>query len=246
MSDETTNTAGSKSQPAPGADNGILGRAVADLASFKGTGKSSPPPLPGTATSGGKSGPEKRGPGRPPKAPAPSPSLDRPEIVDDAEKEKLRVEYEGIITQLLVAYTLEKEETRFQKFILKYPEEAARGLAHTCHLGEIEKKYFGPTILRFLRRYLGDKYLFTQDGIAGIIFARYLLKNIEAMSAERKIDAEMKAPIKPPIVSNEKSNDQRAKLPSATPLVAGSNGNGKDDIGLSSRLQPPGPAGAHL
>jgi hypothetical protein len=242
MNNETPVTIGDQGELTTAENPNGIGRKTGDLPSFQGADGTGGSSSPGGSTSGGKSSTEKRGRGRPKGSvkslPSASPSRAREPDLSDDETEAARAELESLIVELLTTYGVDTAESRFQKLRLKYPDAEARGMANAAILTETEKSYFAPFVVRLWRRFFGDKYLFTPDGICAVVMLKYFARNMEPFSACRKIEAELKAEIKPK--PNAKPDDQRTELPSAARLVAGSNGNGKDNLGLSSHLQSSG------
>lgn len=155
-----------------------------------------------------------------------------PEVVDeendDPELEAARAEFEGALVEIMVAATDGLADARYETLKKKYPDDAARGLADKARLTESEKKYFGALAIRLWRKYLGDKYLFTDESIAALYLARYFLRNLEGITQARKIDKE----------SAEEANAtaaKRSQLQSPSSPSPRDNGNGKDNAGLPAR-----------
>lgn len=233
---ENAITLGSAGEPSTTENVGGLGRKTGDLDSFKspaGTDGSSP--RGGSPPSGKKDRAKNRG-GRPPKNLAGLSAAKIDEVVDDPEIEAARAEFEGVLVELLVSTTDGLADSRFEILKAKFPEEVARGMADKARLTDKEKKYFGGVAVRLWRKYLGDKYLFTDEGIAGVYLLQYGLRNAEGISQARKIKKEI----------NGTKDDQRPGLPSPAGADLGHERNGKIDPSGPADLQPPGPARVNL
>jgi hypothetical protein len=201
---------GNPSEPAAAEDNGKPGKKVGGLASFQGADGTSPSSAGRGSAPGGKKGKGKTKIGRPPKNGAGFSEEKISEVVDDPEIEAARAEFEDCLVELLVATTVNLADAKFEVLKLKYPEAVARGLADKFLLTEKEKKYFGGVAVRLWRKYLGDKYLFTDEAIAGVYLLQYLMRNLEGLSQSRKIEKEKNETVKRPGLQSETPPSDRS------------------------------------
>lgn len=235
MSDATLEK-GSPTVAAKAAADGKIGPKVADLASFQ-----SPPSTGGTSADrgsspSGKSGKGKSKIGRPPKNSAGFSKAKIDEVEDDPDVEAAREEFETVLVELLVAATDGMADSRYQTLLKKYPQSEAKGLADKARLTDKERKYFGGVAVRIWRKYLGDKYLFTDEGIAAVYGINYAMRNFEGFNAARKITAE----------ENAKSANKQPGVPSPAGSRPGGERDGKDGASLSNGSHAPGDAGARV
>lgn len=197
MSDETPVIIGSDGKLTPSADAGSTRPKVSDFDSFKGAEATSGPSAGrGQAPGGKKAGAKNKG-GRPPKNTAGFSKEKIDEEMDDPEVEAARAEFEEVLVGILVATTDGLADAKFETLKLKYPEAVARGLADKFRLTEKERDYFGKVAIRLWRKYLGDKYLFSDEGIAAAYALAYILRNFEGLSASGKIEKEKNAAASP-------------------------------------------------
>jgi hypothetical protein len=226
---DATDTIADKGQPTPPALPGVAGRKIDDIDALKGSGLSGGPSGSGGPAPGGKSGVKKNPVGRPPKNGAGIPAAKIDQAVVDPGVEAARAEFESVLVELLVSTTDGIADSRYEILKAKFPDAVARGMAEKARLTEKEKKYFGAVAIRLWRKYLGDKYLFTDEGIAAVYAFAYFSRNAEGFSQARKIQAEI----------NGKSQPKQPGIPGAPGAGAGSERNGKDHASDTPGLQPP-------
>lgn len=163
-------------------------RNVGSTDSFKSSEDSSGPLAGGGPASGGKKGKGPKKAGRPPKNLAGFSEAKIEGLEDDPEIEAARLEFEEVLIELLVSTTDNIADARYTVLVKKFPEAEARGLADKARLTDKERKYFGGVAVRLWRKYLGDKYLFTDEAIAGVYALQYGLRNWEPMAQAKKIE----------------------------------------------------------
>jgi hypothetical protein len=231
---EKSDTIGSAAPPVEAASAGVPGRKTGDLDAFKnpeGPGAASPGR--GPSLGGKKSGAKNKG-GRPPKNAAGFSAEKIDQVADDPEIEAARLEFEGVLIELLVSTTDNLADARYEILKAKFPDDVARGVANKAKLTDKEKKFFGGLAVRLWRKYLGDKYLFSDEAIAGIYLLQYCLRNIEGVKQARAIEKE---------IASGKPNDQQSGLPGPPNSRNGNHADGKDDPGRPARSLTPGPSG---
>jgi hypothetical protein len=216
MPDEKINAGPGEGESTAAALPGKPLRSVGGLDSFAVPAGSGASPSAGGKGKGGK--PAKKKTGRPTKNLAGFSEAALDEISDDPEVEAARLEFEEVLVELLVATTDNFADTRFVLLAKKFPEAEARGLSDKFRLTEKERKYFGGVAVRLWRKYLGDKYLFTDESIAGIYALKYFMRNFEGFNQARKIESEL----------NAKSDDKQPGLQGATRPGTGSQPNGQE------------------
>lgn len=231
MSNATALPPGTDSKPTTPENDGLFGRKIGELDSFKSSPGTSAPSPGKASTSGGKKSEGKGKKGRPPKNGAGFSKDAIDEEMDDPQIEAARAQFEEVIVYFLVATTDGFAESRFTLLRKKFPNEAeARALADKAKLTDEEKKIFGGIAVDLWRKYLGDKYLFTKEGIAAIFLLQYGMRNFEGFNQTRKIEAEL----------NAKSDPKQSRVQSAPKPDPGHDRNGKIDVGPSAALQPSG------
>jgi hypothetical protein len=226
---------GAGGEPAAAKVSGLPGRKVGDLDAFKSAGGIQPPSASGGPAPGGRKGAAKKPVGRPPKNAAGFSAKAIEEVAGDPEVEAARAEFEAMLVHLLASTTDSLADSRFEILKGKFPAEYARGLADKARLTEKEKTYFGQVAIRLWRKYLGDKYLFSDEGIAGAYLLQYLLRNLEAMNQVKKIKAEING-----------KNDKRPGVPGAPGAGDRHERNGKIDARGAADLHAPGVPGPDL
>jgi hypothetical protein len=229
-------TPASETKPAPSSDDGKPRRDAGALDSFAGeAGSSAPGPGKGPA-SGGKKGTTKKSIGRPPKNLAGFSGSSLEEVFASPDIEAARAEFEEVLTYILVATTDGIADSRYELLKTEFPEAVAKGMADKARLNEREKKYFSAVAIRIWRKYLGDKYLLSDEGIAAAYFAQYMLRNWEPMMQARKAGEKI----------NATKSDQQSRLQAPARPDSGNNGNGKDGTRLPPDLDPSRAAGPRL
>lgn len=234
--DDTINAPGTGFSTTPPALPGAVGRKAGELDAFKNAGGPGAPVAGRGSPSGGKKGGAKKKEGRPANNGAGFSKTAIDEEVVDPEIEAARAEFESVLVELLVSTTDNIADARFILLKKRFPEAEARGLADKARLTDKEKKFFGGLAVRLWRKYLGDKYLFTDEAIAAVYALQYILRNIEPIKAAKKIEAEI----------NGKSADQQSRLPVAPGANNGSIGHRENRIGNPDDLHSSGPARTDL
>jgi hypothetical protein len=233
MSDDTSP---SPSLSPPAEDAGKNRRDGVDVNLFTSPKRESGPSSKSGPAPGGK---KKPGRGRPPKNVAGFPKEEIDEVVDDPEIEAARQEFEAILVGLLVSTTDNIADSRFELLKTEYPEAVAKGLADKARLTEKEREYFGAVAIRIWRKYLGDKYLFSDEGVAAMYALNYLIRNWEPMSQSKKIEAKINGNKKP-------GSDQQSGLQSQARPNSRSESNGKIDAGIEVDRNASRNLGPHL
>ncbi|HXL73906.1 MAG TPA: hypothetical protein VN963_09815 [bacterium] len=195
-----------KSPASPAEDPGIARRETSNLNSFKSSNGTGGAVAGKSSASGGKNGAGKKPIGRPPKNGAGFSKERLDETLIDPEVEAARVEFEACLVELLVATTENFRDARYEVLKSQHPEAVARGLADKALLTPSEKKYFSGVIIRLWRKYLGDHYLFSDEAIASVYLAQYILRNWAGIAEVRRINEELKT----------KKNDQQPPVQSPT------------------------------
>ena len=212
---------GDKASPPTLPDSGKNRREIDSLDSFKmsKTGGASTAGRPQAA--GGKAGKPPKKIGRPPKN-LPGISGEKMDtLLEDTEMEACREEFEGALIYLLVTLTDGWADESFKLLCSHYPEAEARALSDKAKLTEREKQTFGKIAIRLWRKYVGDKYLFTDEGLAAVIALNYSVRNLPRISLERKLKAK---------------NDKQSRLQSPPRPSSGGEQNGKEHVSVSPDL----------
>jgi hypothetical protein len=196
--DDKADSLGSESIASTASDAGKVVRQIDHLDSFKSFGGTGGIVSGRGTASSGKTGKPKKKIGRPTKNLAGFSAEKIDEVADDPELEAARVEFEEVLVELLVATTDNLADSRFLLLKQRFPEAEARGLADKFRLTDSEKKYFGGVAIRLWRKYLGDKYLFTDESIAAVYALKYCMRNFEGFSQSNKVLQEMKNAKQPP------------------------------------------------
>lgn len=225
-----------KSTSPPAENNGSPGRETGNLNSFQspsGPGASSPGK---SSASGGQKGKGKAKIGRPSKNTAGFSKEVLDQEIVDPEIEASRVEFEGVLVHLLVATTEGIRDTRFEVLKKQYPADVAKGMADKALLTEPEKKYFSSVVIRLWRKYLGDKYLFSDESIAAAYVGQYLLRNWTGMAEAKKIEQELK----------EQKVEKQPGLQSAAGSGDRRESDGKNDANGAPGPQPSGAVNSNI